>query len=185
VAWTPWVLSFLLLADWLIGPGVVARDQLRFPAFLAVILELILLNVLLLNLVDKLSELYIQGVVPANQASIKEAFSLWLKRFQHDLDVSPAWIGGVILAVQGLGITFPAFYFYAYQKWYFDFLGMLKYYTIGNWAFLNPLVGFYIGLLLWRVGLWGKMSICACCPSIRIAAEACAPPANCACSWRS
>ncbi len=153
VVWIPWMLSFLMLADWLIGPGIVARDQLRFPAFIAIILELILLNVLLLNLVDKLSELYIQGVVPANQGSINEAFERWLKRFQRDLDVSPAWIGGAILAIQGLGITYPAFYFYEVHKLPFDFWGMLKYYSIGNFAFMTPLAGYYVGLLLWRVGL--------------------------------
>jgi hypothetical protein len=153
VVWIPWVMSFLLLADWLVGPGIISRDQLRFPAFIAIILELVLLNVLLFNVTDRLTELYVQGVIPANQEPINQAFARWLKQFQDDLVHSPAWIGGAILAVQGFGITYPALYLYETHKFPFDFWGMIRYYTYQNLALITPLAGFYIGLLFWRVGV--------------------------------
>jgi hypothetical protein len=153
VVWTPWILSFLLLADWLIGPGVFARDQLRLPAIIAVILEMVLLNVLLLNLPDKICELYIHGVVPANQEQINQSFAHWLEKFGRDLSNSPAWIGGIILAVQALGITYPALYYYDTHRFPFDFWGIVKYYSYGNLAFLPPLLAFFVGMLFWQVGI--------------------------------
>jgi hypothetical protein len=151
LAWAPWVCAFLLLADWLIGRGAFSRDVLRLSAAVAAILELTLFNHIFTRLPSRLIELYEQGII--QDETDRQTFIRWLDRFEREANSRLAWIGGLILALAGLSLTYPILYRLKYNQIPDPPIDLWLYYTTGNGGFVAPLLGFFLGLLVWRAGV--------------------------------
>lgn len=150
LAWSPWVCAFLLLADWLVGRGAFTRDILRFTASVAAVLELALFQHLFSRLADRLSEFTQQGTLAGEPE--QTAFLRWLERLEHDLNHPLAWTVAGLLGAACLALTYPVLYFFQTGAPAFTPQDTLVYYTWGNAGLVAPLVGLFLGLLVWRAG---------------------------------
>jgi hypothetical protein len=153
-SWLPIGLLLLVFIDWLIGSGSFSLDTFRFTSLLTVAAILAATHYLFENLPKALETLWKRDLLLAQaEHSDPAPFLAYLDQFQRLLQSRLAWILGLACAGGGLISTYPVQYFLKAGKFPFDFPAMLSYYLWGHFSIIAPLLGFLVGLLIWRVGV--------------------------------
>lgn len=154
IAKLPYVLAFLLLLDWQIGPGVFARDIFRLTAVITAIIELLLFNVLFDEARYSLSKIRKRGII-SQSSETQKVFKDFIQQFGATLNSKIAQIFfGIIVSVIGFLNTFPIRCLMSYGNSCYSNSNLF------DWIFLHYFIratileipfAFLIGLLAWRL----------------------------------
>jgi hypothetical protein len=150
--WMPVLLVLLVLVDWLIGTGSFSRDTFRMTTVLTIAFILFVTQILFDRLPKVLEIIWRRDLIEAQPGQQdKNYFLEYLNQFQIALDGKGAWIPGLICAAGGLFVTYPFQYFMKAGTFPYNFAGMLNYYFGSRISIIAPVLGFVVGLLVWRV----------------------------------
>lgn len=152
--WIPASLFLLVLADWLVGSGAFSRDTFRMTAVLTAALLFLSMQVLFDRLPRTLEIIWRRDVLEARSlAADTHPFLNYLDQFEDALNSRNAWLPAAMLAVGFLFATYPFRILLQTDRFPFDLPTLLLYYFGGQLGILAPVLGFIIGLLVWRVGV--------------------------------
>jgi hypothetical protein len=145
----PVMLLLLMLTDWLLGGGAFSRDTFRMTGVLTVAAILLAVQILFDRLPSMLETIWRRNLIVA---SVKD-FSVYLDRLETALNAKGAWILALLLALGALSATYPFRYWAIAKRFPFDLSTSLAYYFGGQFGIIAPVLGFIVGLLVWRVGV--------------------------------
>jgi hypothetical protein len=150
--WLPVLLVLLVLGDWLIGTGSFSRDTFRMTTVLTIAFVLFVTQILFDRLPKVLEIVWRRDLIDAQPGgNDKNSFLEYLSQFQTGLDGKRAWILGLICAAVGLFVTYPFQYFMKAGYFPYGPAGMFNYYFGSRVSIIAPVLGYVVGLLIWRV----------------------------------
>ncbi len=148
----PILLVLLLLADWLIGPQVFAKDLFRLSGILCAIVELLVVNYLFAQAPQTLKMVWIRGLIVSTDDTPKK-FSDFLHTFEQALNRQSSILVGVAFAIAVAITTYPVRYWS--RTGHSPYSDMSQFFRLssGGVIFAEVLLAYFIGLMVWRSGV--------------------------------
>jgi hypothetical protein len=148
------VLILFLVADWLIGPRIIAGDIFRLINAVGIIVVLLLTYNVFIKVPETLETIWTRGLIgrPDNHSSTKMRFLNFIEEFDSALNHRMQALIGVILAGAAAFLTYPAVYWINKGSSPFPIMDYFRLST-GGMYLLEILMGFFLGLIVWRVGV--------------------------------
>jgi hypothetical protein len=144
----PVVLAFLLLLDWLMGPGHFARDIFPLTAVIALIIELIIFNEVFNKVPEALGKIWSRDLIDRSN-EVQTKFKDFIQDFQASLSSQNAHFIGIIFAIIGIINTYPIRYLIESSNLPTDWIS----FYLKNGVILEIPLAYIIGLLFWRLGV--------------------------------
>jgi hypothetical protein len=153
-SWLPILLILLVFVDWLIGSGSFSLDTFRLTGLLTIAAILAATHYLFESLPQTLETLWKRDLLFLRaEKSDPSPFLTYLNQFQGLLLGRYAWVLGLACALGGLLATYPVQYYLKAGKFPFDFIGMISYYLWGHFSIIAAILGYLVGLLIWKIGV--------------------------------
>ena len=149
----PFLLVFFLLLDWLLGWNTFARDTLRLTAILVAIVDLLILSSLFRSVPAAFRSIWMQGLVqPGEDESSSVASQVsFIRSFQAAVNSRWSWLVGFLLAALVFFTSLTGLAILGIYKGPYTPGELLTFFFFGRLGFIGPILGFIIGLLVWRV----------------------------------
>ena len=149
---TPALLVLLVVMDWLIGNGAFSRDTFRMTAIMTVALLLVAIQILFDRLPKALDSIWKRNIIEGVKKDPSPLLN-YIERFETSLNSNhQGWLS-LLFAVGGLLATYPFRYWIVGGEYPFNLTQTILYYFGGQAAVIAPVLGIFLGVLVWRVSV--------------------------------
>jgi hypothetical protein len=152
ISFLPAFLVFVLLADWLVGSGIISRDLFRLTGLSGAVVQFIVANLLFSCVSEALISIWSQKsiIVSANPKSTGDTFLVFLQKFERTLNNNFSILSGIVFIIVAILSTYPARIWSSTGRIPYDNVGQFFSIPAGGVIILELIIAYIFGLIFWR-----------------------------------